>query len=255
MGHTVKAVAELAGVSIRTLHHYDEIGLLRPAAVSPAGYRLYSEADLERLQQVLFFRELDFSLQEIRAMLDSPSFDRREALAAHRQSLVEKQRRLERLIQSVDRTLDAMERGTSVNEKEMFDGFDEAKIQELREEASARWGKDVVDESYRRVAHYTKEDWAKIRAAGKLWLESFSLLMDRNPADAEVQRRIGEHYQAIHDNFYTPTPEVYRGLGDLYVSDPRFTVNYDTVRPGLAAFMRAAMHVYADGMEAAAARS
>ncbi|MCX6022540.1 MAG: TipAS antibiotic-recognition domain-containing protein [Chloroflexi bacterium] len=160
---------------------------------------------------------------------------------------------MERLIQSVDRTLDAMERGTTVDEKDMFDGFDEAKQQEYREEASARWGKEMVDESYRRVAHYTKEDWARLKAQGKRWIEEFALLMGRDPADAEVQRRIGEHYRAIHDNFSTPTPEVYRGLGDLYVQDPRFTANYDTVRPGLAAFMRLAMHVYADGMEAAAA--
>src|SRR5690349_17183383 len=108
MAHTVKAVADLAGITVRTLHHYDEIGLLRPASVSAAGYRLYSDADLERLQHILFFRELGFGLQEIRAILESPDFDPREALRSHRQLLVEQQRRLKRIIRSVDRALSAL---------------------------------------------------------------------------------------------------------------------------------------------------
>src|SRR5687767_6075017 len=123
--HTVKAVSKLAGVSVRTLHHYDEIGLLKPSSHSAAGYRIYQEADLERLQQVLFFKELGFDLKEIKRVLSDPDFDRHKALVEHRKLLLERQERFGRLIQSVDRTLKAMQRGAPMNAK-MFDGFDQA---------------------------------------------------------------------------------------------------------------------------------
>jgi phosphoribosylaminoimidazole-succinocarboxamide synthase len=128
MGYTVKVVAEMAGVSVRTLHHYDRIGLLPPAATSPAGYRLYSDADLERLQQVLFFRELGFSLHDVRAIVDSPTFDRAEALRAHRRLLVEQQGRLGRLVALVDRTLASIEKGAPMSNQERFGAFDDAPL-------------------------------------------------------------------------------------------------------------------------------
>ncbi len=128
MGYTVKAVADVAGVSVRTLHHYDRIGLLRPAATSPAGYRLYSDADLERLQQVLFFRELGFSLHDVKAIVDSPTFDRAEALRAHRRLLVEQQGRLGRLVELVDRTIASIEKGEPMSNQERFGAFDDATL-------------------------------------------------------------------------------------------------------------------------------
>jgi phosphoribosylaminoimidazole-succinocarboxamide synthase len=128
MGYTVKVVAEMAGVSVRTLHHYDRIGLLPPAATSPAGHRLYSDADLERLQQVLFFRELGFGLHDVKAIVDSPTFDRAEALRAHRRLLVEQQGRLGRLVELVDRTIASIEKGEPMSNQERFGAFDHAKL-------------------------------------------------------------------------------------------------------------------------------
>ncbi|HET7770264.1 MAG TPA: phosphoribosylaminoimidazolesuccinocarboxamide synthase, partial [Chloroflexota bacterium] len=128
MGYTVKAVADVAGISVRTLHHYDRIGLLRPAANTPAGYRLYSQADLERLQQVLFFRELGFSLQDVKAIVDNPTFDRVAALRAHRRLLVEQQGRLGRLVELVDRTIASIERGEPMSNQERFAAFDYANM-------------------------------------------------------------------------------------------------------------------------------
>jgi phosphoribosylaminoimidazole-succinocarboxamide synthase len=128
MGYTVKVVAEMAGVSVRTLHHYDRIGLLPPAATSPAGYRLYSDADLERLQQVLFFRELGFSLHDVKAIVDSPTFDRAEALRAHRRLLVVQQGRLGRLVALVDRTIASIERGEPMSNQERFGAFDNTRL-------------------------------------------------------------------------------------------------------------------------------
>ncbi len=250
MAYTVKAVAELAGISIRALHHYDEIGVLRPASNSASGYRLYTNADLEKLQQVLFFRELGFSLQEIKAIVNSPGFDRKQALLSHRRLLQEKQRRLEKLIRSVDETIDSMERGIRMDEKEMFEGFDKAQLEEWREEARQRWGSEQVDESWRRASKYNKEDWAAMQHETREINEGLAARMDRDPSDPEVQALIGRHFRQIDERFYTVTPEIYRGLGELYVSDPRFTANYDNVKPGLAQFMRSAMRVYADRVEA-----
>ncbi len=246
MPYTVKSVADMAGVTVRTLHHYDRIGLLRPASVSPSGYRLYSEADLERLQQILFFRELGFGLGEIKTIMDNPGFDRREALVAQKRLLLEKQRRIERLIASIETSIDAMERGTELDKDKMFGGFDESKIKEYTEEARARWGNENVDESIRRSSKYTKAEWAEIMSEGQSYTVGIAALMDRDPGDPEVQKLIERHFRLINDRFYTVTPEIFRGLGDLYVSDPRFTAFYDKVKPGLAQFMKAAMHAYCD---------
>ncbi|MDO8670513.1 MAG: MerR family transcriptional regulator [Dehalococcoidia bacterium] len=252
MAFTVKTVADMAGVSVRTLHHYDHIGLLKPAAVSCSGYRLYSEAELEGLQQVLFFRELDFGLHDIKDILDCPGFDRREALVAHKQLLLEKQNRLARLISSVDSTIEAIERGTEMDKGSMFEGFDAAKEEEYRKEVRERWGNKKVDESIRRTSRYLKADWAVIGVESNEINQAMASLMGSDPGDPEVQKWIGKWYRLINDRYYTMTPDIFRGLGDGYVGDSRFTAFYDKVKPGLAMFMRDAMHVYSDHLEAEA---
>lgn len=226
MAFTVKAVAELAGISVRTLHHYDEIGLLKPAQVTPSGYRLYSEHDLERLQQILFFRELGFSLNDIKEIISRPDFDRRQALIEHRQLLEERRGRLGRLIDSIGHTLTTMERGTPMSEKElkeMFDGFDHTQYEE---EARQRWGHTKeYQESVARTKHYTKADWAAFKAEmGEITLQLASL-MDRDPADPEVQEGVRRWHQFINDRCYTCSTEVFRGLGNMYVEDERFTAS------------------------------
>src|SRR5580700_8399316 len=147
-GHTVGEVAKVARVSVRTLHHYDEIGLLVPSGRTESGYRLYTDSDLERLQQVLFFRELGFALEDVARILRDPDFDRRQALIAQRAMLVEKGERLKAMVALVDRTLDALGKGTVMNGEDMFDAnFDQAPYEE---EAKARWGKtDSYAESKR----------------------------------------------------------------------------------------------------------
>lgn len=250
MAYTVKKVADMARVSVRTLHHYDKIGLLRPAAVGRNGYRLYDDADLERLQLVLFFRELEFSLEEIGRILANPNFDKAEALRTHRKLLLAKRARLDRIIAAVERTLAAEARGEKMTEENMFEGFDDEKIKEYTEEARQRWGgTEAFEESVRRTNRYGKADWAAIGAESGAINQAMVALMGRDPADPEVQATIGRWFKLIDERFYTVTPEIFRGLGDGYVQDPRFTAYYDQYKPGLAEFMRAAMHVYADAME------
>lgn len=245
MAWTVRVVAQLAGITIRTLHHYDEIGLLRPSQVNAAGYRLYVTSDLERLQQILFFKELGFGLDQIRQIIDDPGFDRQEALVQHRVMLLERQERLNRLIRSVDRTLDTIERGIPLSEKELFAGFDP-----YAEEAKERWGQtEAYKESARRVKTYTKADWEAIKAEETAINQGLAALMDREPADPAVQEWIRRKHQHINDRFYTCSTAVFRGLGDLYVADERFAAVYEKVKPGLTAFMRAAMQIYCDMLE------
>lgn len=246
MAYTVSAVAALAGVSVRTLHHYDHIGLLRPASVSPGGYRLYAEADLERLQEVLFFRELGFGLKEIRNIMNSPRYDREAALREHRRLLLKKRRRLDVLIHSVELAIESLEGGSKLSEEEMFEGFDQKQIDEWTEEARQRWGSENVDESIRRTAQYNKADWNAAYQEMGLLTRDIADNMHRGPADPVVQELVGKWHRFIDERFYNCPPEVFRGLGDLYVDDPRFTATYEKVRSGLAKFMREAMHIYAD---------
>ncbi len=203
MAYTVKAVSDLAGVTVRTLHHYDEIGLLKPESVSASGYRLYGDAELERLQQILFLRELGFSLEDIKEILDSPGFDRKQALQTHRRLLVERRDRVQAMIRSVDRTLDAMERGMTMDKKAMFEGFDDSKIrahmEQYKEEARGMYGKEMVDESYRPVSKYTKQDWAPIKAEEAEITATVAGQMDKGPADPVVQEKMAQKFRMIRD--------------------------------------------------------
>jgi DNA-binding transcriptional MerR regulator len=166
MPYKVKEVAEWAGVSVRTLHHYDQIGLLKPESVTPAGYRLYTDADLERLQQILFLKEIVFTLREIKNILDNPNFDRKRALQSHKELLMEKKKRLEEIITTVDKTILSLEGEVQMDIKEMFEGFDMTEIEKHKEkyadEARQLYGKEIVEATEKRTSGYTKDDWAAI---------------------------------------------------------------------------------------------
>lgn len=252
MPYKVKEVADLVGVSVRTLHHYDTIGLLTPDAVTAAGYRLYSDRELERLQQILFFREIGFPLLEIKTILDSPGFDRKHALIAHRELLTARKKRLDDLINTLDKTIDAIDGGMKMAKKDMFEGFDMRKVKEHQAkyagEARQRYGEAIVEEAEKRVNAYSEHDWAHISAR---WEDIFRRVieaMDRGPADSQVQEAVGDLRQLFSGHFYDCTPEIFRGLGDLYIADERFTANIDQYKAGLAAFLREAMHIYCDNL-------
>jgi DNA-binding transcriptional MerR regulator len=237
----------MAGVSVRTLHHYDHIGLLRPSARTEAGYRLYEEADLLRLQQILFFKELDFPLGEIRRILDDPGFDQVEALEHHRRLLQKRAERLARLLKTVDKTIRRLMED-DMNEKmsieELYEGFTDEQVEHYRREARERWGQ-VVDETEERMQGLSKAQWQAVKDEGEEVTRAIAALMDRAPGDPEVQAQIARHHAWI-EHFYAAPAEVYRGLGQLYVEHEEFRAFYDKVRPGLAGFMQAAMAYYAE---------
>jgi len=248
MAYTVKEVAALAGVSVRTLHYYDEIGLVRPAYVGANGYRYYEEDQLMQLQQVMFFREFRVPLADIVNMLDSPTFEVLEALQAHRVRLSKEAVRISHLMQTLDHTMEKLKGERDMSEHELYQGFDMEKQKEYEEEAKARWGEDNprVKESLSKTATWTKRDYAE---AKQRMDNLHSRLRDvfvsgASPDSPSAQALIGEHYQNI-SYFYTPTKEIFQGLGQMYVDDPRFRENYEKLQVGLAEYMRDAMNAYA----------
>lgn len=238
---TVSEVAKLTAVSVRTLHHYDEIGLCKPSARSGAGYRLYSAADLERLQQVLFFRELSFPLAEITRIVTDSAFDVGAALRWQRQLLTDKVVRLRALIAAVEAALTAREGGRTMSHEERFSVFGEFDPAKYEDEARERWGQsEAYRESQARTQRYGKDDWQKIKAEGDgVFRDLAALLAAGQPADCVEAMAVAErHRQHIERWFYPCAPSMHRGLGEMYVQDERFTANIDRYAPGLSVYAR-----------------
>jgi DNA-binding transcriptional MerR regulator len=244
--YTVHELAELAGVSVRTLHHYDKIGLLQPKARTAAGYRLYREADLLRLQQIMFYKELDFPLVQIKDILDQPGFDQVQALHDHRRRLQERAEQLAQLVRTIDKTiLKLTEVDMELTDAELYEGFSQEQIERYQREVREMYDPKLVEESNRRVRKMTKAQWNAVKQEGDQVTRKIAELSERAPGDAEVQQAIARHHAWI-EHFYPCSSEIYRGLGQLYVEHPEFRATYDKYRPGLADFMQAAMNYYCD---------
>lgn len=248
-GLTVSQVAKLSGVSVRALHHYDEIGLLNPSARTEAGYRLYGEADLQRLQQILFFKELGFPLEQIHRIVSDRAFDLRSALELQRQLLTEKAVRVRALISAVEKALDSIERGTTMNKQEMFEVFGDFDPSKYEEEAQQRWGEtEAYRQSARRTKRYGKQEWAKIKAEGAANNDAFiaALKAGKKADSPEVMALAEEARQHISRWFYDCSYEIHRGLAQMYLADERFTQTYERLHPGLARFVHDAILANAD---------
>lgn len=253
----VSELAELAHVTVRTLHHYDEIGLLVPSERSGAGYRLYSAADLERLYEILLYRELGFPLETIAQLLDDPAPDRRSALRAQRDLLVEKRRRTDAVIRAVDRARESIERGTKMSRDEIFEGFDvfarapedvRAHQAEHGAEARKRWGEtDAYRESMRRARALTKSDWKKIQEEGAANEARMAALIAAGASPEGEEAMAGAEAMREHISrwFYPCSYRNHAGLADMYETDPRFAAHYEDRAPGLAAFVAAAIRANA----------
>ncbi len=249
MEHSVGEVARLTGVTVRTLHHYDEVGLLCPGARSPAGHRRYTYADLERLQRVLCYRQLGFGLQDIAAILDDPESDPLDHLRRQRRLLRERVERLRGMAAAVERNLEARAMGIQLDPHEMFEVFGDSDPTEHAPEAEQRWGEtDPYRESQRRIAGYTKDDWLRLKDEGADVERRFAaaLRADNAPTAPEAMEAAEEHRRHIGRWFYECPYELHRGLADMYVADPRFSAHYEGVVAGLANFVHAAIHANAD---------
>lgn len=239
MATTVSDVAKLANVSVRTLHHYDEIGLLEPSARSAAGYRLYGPADLEKLQQILLFRELGFPLADIRRIMTDPRFDRSAALTRQRKMLEAREGRIQAMLGAVDRALAATEKGIAMDDKDMFEVFGDFDPKAYKDEARERWGEtDAYKESARRTKAFTKNDWKRVKAEQDGVVEDFAeaFRSGARPGDPAVQEIVERHRKSI-ENFYACSRQMHANLGRMYVADPRFEKYYEDRAEGLAQFV------------------
>lgn len=246
MTYTAKHLADLAGVSVRTLHWYDELGLLKPARDEKNGYRTYGEKDLLVLQQILFFRELEIPLKDIARIVADPGFDMAAALKDHRRVLMAKHGRLDSLIATLTKTVRHMEQDERMTDEELYEGFSKEEIEEMKREAKARWGNtDAYRQSQERTAKMTKADWQAIKEESSRIIVAVAGLMDRPVGDPDVQEQIALYHKHMN-RFYDCSAEMFRGLGEMYVADPRFTATYEKVAPGLAVYMRDAIAAYAD---------
>ncbi|RBY77642.1 MerR family transcriptional regulator [Geodermatophilus sp. TF02-6] len=244
----VGEVAALAGVTVRTLHHYDRIGLLSPSGRTAAGYRQYSPADLDRLHQVLLYRELGFPLEEVATLLDDPSADPAEHLRRQHRLLQDRLERTRAVIAAVEKELEARAMGISLTPEERFEVFGEHDPAQYEAEVRERWGEtDAYAESQRRTRGYTKEDWLRVKAEGEDVERRFAEAMRAGvPADSEQAMDLAEeHRQQISRNFYDCSPQMHAGLGRVYVEDERFTAHYEQVAPGLAQYVSTAVQTNA----------
>ncbi|MDT3682887.1 MAG: MerR family transcriptional regulator [Truepera sp.] len=250
--YTVGEVARLANVSVRTLHHYDDIGLLSPAGRTDAGYRLYGAADLERLHDILAYRALGFELEAIAEFLARPEAD---AWAHLRRQEAVLNTRIERLLamrRSLHKQMEARTMGINLNPKELFEVFGDWDPTEHAGEAEARWGdSSAYQESQRRTRRYGKKDWLRIRAENAAIEAKFAELMAAGvpPRDPRALEQAEAHRQHISRYYYECSYEIHRGVGEMYVADPRFTAYYEGKAEGLAAYVAAAVVANSEGRQ------
>lgn len=237
---TVKEVSDLTGVSIRTLHYYDQLGLLPAAGRTDSGYRLYDDAALERLQQILLFRELEFPLKDIQRILTNSAFDRKKALAQQIELLTLKKQHLEDLISLAQKTLTTG--GTSMD----FTAFDTQKIQEYAEQAKQQWGTtSAYKEFEQKTAHQTVQEAANVGGQLMEILAMFGSMQGKSPADPAVQAQVKALQVFITEHYYTCTKEIFAQLGQLYGAGGEFTTNINAAGgPGTAEFAAKAIAVY-----------
>ena len=235
----IKEFAEYTGVSVRTLHYYDEIGLLTPAFVDRStGYRFYDEKSLFRMQEILFYRELDFSLKRIEEILSSPNYDKSKALNEQKQLLILKKERLERLISAID---------GAVKGENVMTAFDNSEFEKYKAEAKEKWGKtDAYKEHAERTKHYSKQKWNDLAEGMDHIMAEFACCMRKgeSPDSTEAQTLVKSLQNHITENYYVCTNEILAGLGQMYVADERFTNNIDKHADGTAAFICEAIAVY-----------
>ena len=247
---TVGKVADTFGVTVRTLHHYDEIGLLVPSERSGAGYRLYTDGDLVRLQQIVVYRRLEMPLEEIAALLDGGE-DAVDHLRRQRAAVMCRLDELRELVGAIDHALEKEMSNEKLTDAEMKDLFGDAFDESYAAEAQERWGETGAwKQSQQRTAKYTKSDWEAVKAETDAVNEAFAAALDAGAAPtSERAMDAAEAHRASIQRFYDCGYDMQRNLADMYLADPRFTTTYEDVRPGLAQYVRDAIHANADRHE------
>ena len=252
MEYTVKQIAEIAGISARTLRHYDKIGLLKPARINSSGYRIYTSDEVDLLQQILFFRALDMPLIKIKKIIDDDTFDNLSALKEHKISLQKKQYQLKVLIDTLDKTIVSTEKGIIMNDKDKFEGFKEKLIDDNEKrygkEVRAKYGDEVVNRSNSKVRGMSQDQMKHADVLAAEIIETLKAAFSTGDPSSDIaQKAVSLHKEWLECYWPTYSKEAHAGIAQMYVDDERFTAYYDADQPGIAKFLRDAVMIYVDG--------
>lgn len=249
MEYTIQKLSQMAGISSRTLRYYDEIGILKPARVNSSGYRVYGRTELDQLQQILFYRELGLSLEDIRGIVTDPDFDAEKALKEHHSKLLDKRLRLDLLIANVQKTIAANEGRIAMQDNEKFEGFKQKMIddneKEYGEEARAKFGDKEVDIANQKIKGMSREQYAELESLSNSLNDTLKAAMADGDPGGETARKAAQlHRQWLGYFWDSYSKEAHAGLAQMYVADERFSEYYDKIQTGAAAFLRDAILIY-----------
>ncbi len=240
---TVKQISQIAGITRRTLHYYDEIGLLKPTEVGNNGYRYYGEESLLRLQQILLYRAMGMPLENIKGIVGRSDFDALSALENHRAELLNRIAQMERLVTTVDDTILYLKGQKEMSKKQFFEGLSDEQQAEYEKEAMQKYDPAIVKASNQKWKNYSAAEKKRIGDESNAAYESILLAMPKGPASPEAQAGV-ERWRRHMEYFWIPNDDQLLGLADLYNDDPRFKANFDKIDPSLAEFMRQAVKIY-----------
>jgi len=228
------------------LHHYDRIGLLKPSRRAESNYRYYEEKELLRLQQILLYKELNFSLSQIKDILDDPNFDLLKALQFHKEKMQAEAKRFQQLLNTIDKTIDKIKNNNiMITDKELYEGFPKDKVEDYRQEVIKRWGEEKLVETENRLKQLSQKDWKNLKDRQEEVNQLLASLVGQDPASPLVQASIAQHFELL--NAFTPTPlDRYKGLGKMYTEDERFKATYEKYKEGLAEFLHQGIDIFCD---------
>jgi len=249
MEYTVKELAKLAGISTRTLRYYDEIDILKPARFNSSGYRIYGQKEVDKLQQIMFYRELGVSLSQIKEIITHPNFDVIQALKRHRKELLEKRQQIDLLISNVEKTIAEKEGKIVMTDKEKFEGFKKKLVEENEKkygkEVREKYGEDALEKANQKVLSMSQEQYEELERLTKEVLNTLDAAFKTgDPAGELAQKAADLHRQWLSFYWDDYSKEAHAGLAQMYVDDPRFRAYYDRKQPGTAEFFRDAILIY-----------
>lgn len=249
MEYTVNRLAKIAGISTRTLRYYDEIDILKPARMNSSGYRIYGEAEVDKLQQIMFYRELGVDLESIKSILSSPGFRKLDALKEHHVMLLERKKLLDLLIANVEKTIAKTEGRSIMSDKEKFEGFKHKMIEENElkygKEIRKKYGEETVNASNQKLKDLSQEQYTKLEELSEQVNEAIGIAYKNGDPSSDLAQKACElHKEWLLHYWPQYTKEAHMGLVQMYVDDERFTAYYDKIAPGCAVFLRDAMRIY-----------
>jgi len=251
MEYTVQKLANLAGISSRTLRYYDKVEILKPARINSSGYRIYGQKEIDQLQQILFYKELGVSLEGIKDIITAHDFDRKAALIEHRENLLAKRVQLDRLLSNVDKTIAETEGGITMKDQERFDGFKQELIsnneKKYGKEIREKYGDKQIDQSNKVIRGLTKQQYNELKKLGADIIIKLKEAFSTGDPAGELGQQVAKlHKEWLGYSWPSYTKEAHAGLAQMYVDDERFTAYYDKDQPGLAAFLRDTIFIYTE---------